>query len=75
MPNALGHHAMKNAADNMILQHTTFISYIFTVHVLTNYFFLPVAVAQQCTGENTVINFMAVMMMMMMIVKKYTVFT
>lgn len=35
----------------MILHHTTFISYIFTIHVLTNYFSLPVAVAQQRIGE------------------------
>jgi len=51
MPYALGHHVMKNTADNMILHHTTFISYIFTIHVLTNYFSLPVAVAQQRIGE------------------------
>jgi hypothetical protein len=51
MPNALGHQEMKNAADNMMLQHTTFISDIFTVHVLTNHFSPPVVVTQQCIGE------------------------
>jgi len=40
-----------NTADSMMLQHTTFLSYIFTVHVLTNHFPLPVAVSQQCIGE------------------------
>lgn len=42
-PVPLGLHEMKKAAERM-LQHTIFISYIFTVHFLTNHFYVTVAV-------------------------------